>query len=137
MQSTKQLSDKISCTSKQQEAVIQEFLNKIDLEPLHIEILDYLHQHPRIIQKKLTEHFGKALTHPLMTLENKALICRKASIFDIRQKRVLLTEEGEAVLKEIQQRYDRIEQQVQRSLTLAERTTLFELLDKVQKGLGC
>ncbi|MBO1308453.1 hypothetical protein JZO70_19925 [Enterococcus sp. 669A] len=135
MQSNHQLARKIIYTSRQQEAGLQELLKDLDLELIQIEILDYLALHPGTIQKSLKDYFGRTLQNPLVILEKKGLIYRKSALTDIRHKRIFLTKQGENELEKVHNYYDQMEQKVQRSLTFEERTTLFQLLDKVQKGL--
>jgi DNA-binding MarR family transcriptional regulator len=124
---------------------IENYMNRqmaeFDLTASQGILLGYLDRNlaRQICQKDLEIEFN--LSHPticsiLKRMEAKGLIVTEALLTDKRFKRILITDKGVTLHKQIHTRIDELEERMRAGLTDRDQDDLLRLLDKVAKNIS-
>jgi DNA-binding MarR family transcriptional regulator len=81
---------------------------------------------------KIIEKDKAGILRGLRSLENRGLIQFKDAATDKRKRLVYLTPSGQDILKQIMKNIGKIEKQLEKGTTIAERTIFFNVLDKIR-----
>ncbi len=104
-------------------------------------VLGYISRHSdsEIYQRDLEKRFDfkrSTATKLLQLLEKLGYIRRESVMSDARLKRIVLTDKGVELHKQITRRIDKSESEIDALLTSDERKTFFELCNKIKSGLA-
>lgn len=104
----------------------------------------YRHKHQDVFQKTIEETFmitKSTASQILKLMEQNGLISRIPVESDARLKKIILTENGEAIHSKIRNRLDEVEEIALNGFSENDKKKLFEYLDKVKTNLknngGC
>lgn len=113
-------------------------LERYDLTHQQAKILAYLYldEAPDVSQRDIEEFFAvkaSTITSVVGNLERKGFLQRRPDERDGRRKRLLLTEKGKSVQRELAREMEEMDRQLVRGLSEQEQDSLRRLLDRV----GC
>lgn len=129
------LSENLYQAGLMQQKYIETRLKEIGLTTHQARTLNFIANSSGTIQKKLAVYLGKqdaTVTNILKTLEKQAYIYREIPADNERQKKLYLTEKGQDLIKEIQQIFRDLENQITSFLEEEEQQQLKQLLKKIQ-----
>jgi DNA-binding MarR family transcriptional regulator len=111
-----------------------------DLSLTHMEskVLGFFGRQPGATQSDLVHHSGRdkaQLARLIKGLRERGLLTAQADAADRRNLRLSLTDEGEGVLRQLQQRVRKVNAQAVQGLGAAERAQLRNLLQRLRDNL--
>jgi DNA-binding MarR family transcriptional regulator len=110
-----------------------------DITHMESKVLDYFGSHPSATQSDLSGHSGRdkaQLARLIKTLRDRGLLAGKAGETDRRSVHLMLTADGESVLRALQQQAQRLNAKAVAGLSKAEQRQFAELLQRVKANLG-
>ena len=105
------------------------------LGPMEARCLGYFMRHDGATQSELVQHSGRdkaQIARIVKILHERGLLQSCPDPDDGRSQRVSVTAEGQALQRKMQQHRARFEKTMTAGLTEGERTTLLDLLDRLQ-----
>jgi DNA-binding MarR family transcriptional regulator len=111
----------------------------LDLTPVQFSALLAIKDKPDIDATRVSEMISfdrTTIGHVLARLERKKLIARRDGVADKRTKLIRLTLKGEAVIRDVSLRVEKIAESILKPLSISERTTLLKLLTKFATSTG-
>lgn len=114
--------------------VFEDILGEQGITPASFSTLEVLNKNPGITQSKLATavYLDRSPVVPLLDkLEKRGLITRQASTTDRRHNHLFLTEEGNKAIAEATKGVLKLEVEVAKGLSAAERESLMKLLKKM------
>jgi DNA-binding MarR family transcriptional regulator len=118
-------------------ALFVEETSSDDITPIQFALLSELAQHPEIDQASLASQIAvdvATLGQVAMRLEERGLIARDADASDRRRKRLVITSQGEKLLKSVETKVENAQHRILAPLTKSEAVTFVKLLTKLVGG---
>lgn len=107
------------------------------LRVVDFSILSLIHHNPGITSRQLCDALNLLppnLVGKIGALERRGLLQRRPHPLDGRAQSLLLTAEGQALMREAESAVSQLEDEAAQALSAAERRTLIRLLQKIQGG---
>jgi DNA-binding MarR family transcriptional regulator len=110
-----------------------------DVTHMESKVLGYFGHHPGATQSELAEHSGRdkaQLARLIKGLRERGLLDAVVGEADRRSVKLSLTDEGQAVLRSLQQQGRRLNKKATAGMSAAEAQQLIALLQRVRGNLG-
>lgn len=110
-----------------------------DITHMESKVLGFIGRHPGATQSDLAHHSGRdkaQLARLIKALRERGLLTGEADAADRRNVRLALTNEGESVLRLLQQQTRRLASKAVAGIDAAERAQLVALLKRVSANLA-
>ena len=123
---------------RRRDRVISGVMAKFSLHRAQHITLMILHNEPQLTQLELADRLEvspAAVTVSLRNLEKRGLLCRVPDAHDSRQKRLALTEAGEALVQQSEEFFAALEKEQYGFLSEEEQRELLQLLEKISDHL--
>lgn len=120
----------------------EEIANEKQLTGTHGYILGYLalHADAPVYQKDIEQHFGirrSSASNVLTLMEKNGLIKRMSVDEDARLKRIVMTPKGVALHSDTVKAFQRISQKALEGVAPADLDVFYNVLNTIQRNLGC
>ncbi|RZT02561.1 MarR family winged helix-turn-helix transcriptional regulator [Cuneatibacter caecimuris] len=115
-----------------------EINRELHIHPGQVGTLQFLKEKPGVSQRKMAEHLQvkpSTVSVTLKRMEARGLLIRRPDEKDRRNTRIFLTEEGEIVVKQLDEKKKQVEAQMFRGFSKEEYGILEELLGRMKDNL--